>query len=451
MSKQDTADSDVQKVLKLIGKPTPDTQYKATNNPAIIKLLKFYDGDTKKVYNFYDILTKLGWIDHTYGQFTANVRKNRERIATTKSYEERMANISPDDTTEIELTDEQLAAAAMDTELACMNRRYQAIKKELNELKVSQYMQKEFVNELREELSMVKPDKFSVNIIKPKKTVNDGKKYYSILPISDVHYGEVVNPREINELNAYDTDIAKRRQIELFKRNYEYSMMYGCTELNIFLLGDLFSGNIHAELRESNEMPVTRCIAEYHSFIIGLIDTYKDFYEKVNISCVVGNHARTTDKYQFKHKGIENYEYILYSFIESWYKDDEKVNVRVGESTVLFSNVGNQVWKLEHGDRYKGGSAFVSPLSTTVRDNFKDQGMYSSQKFDAVIMGHWHIGGEWFLPGTSTPIYMNPSIVGPGEYSIHNLHSAFPASSYLFVTDGNEVVGKRFVNLMDIR
>jgi hypothetical protein len=216
----------------------------------------------------------------------------------------------------------------------------------------------------------------------------------------------------------------------------------------------MFSGNIHDELRENNEAPITKCIAQYYKFITGLIDAYKGCYKKVRIHCVVGNHARTTQKYQFKNKGIENYEYILYSFIESKYNDsNDNVSVIFGDSTVLFTKVGNQTWKLEHGDRYKGGSAFVSPLSTTVRDNFKDQAIFAAigQKFDAVMMGHWHIGGIWYLPGTTTPVYLNPSLIGPGEYSVHNLHSAFPASSFSFITDGNKVVDQRLIDLSSIR
>jgi hypothetical protein len=66
-------------------------------------------------------------------------------------------------------------------------------------------------------------------------------------------------------------------------------------------------------------------------------------------------------------------------------------------------------------------------------------------------MGHWHIGGEMTLSGTNTPVYLNASIVGPGEYSVHNLHSSYPAESFVFITDGNRVVSKGSVNLMGIQ
>ena len=215
----------------------------------------------------------------------------------------------------------------------------------------------------------------------------------------------------------------------------------------------MFSGNIHDELRESNEMGITKCIVQYYQFVTGLIESYAKLYKKIYIDCVVGNHARTTMKFQFKEKGISNYEYILYAFIQDHFKGSDNVEVNFGDSPVLFTTVGEQRWKIEHGDRFKGGSAFVSPLSTVIRDNFKDQAIFGAtgQNFDATIMGHWHIGGLWYLPGTVSPVYFNPSMIGPNEYALNNLHGGFPASSYSFITDGRQVVDLRLFDFSAIR
>ena len=83
-----------------------------------------------------------------------------------------------------------------------------------------------------------------------------------------------------------------------------------------------------------------------------------------------------TISYQFKNKGKDSYEYILYGFMKKYYdmpESPKNVSMKLTDSVVEFTKVGQQRWKLEHGDRYKGGSAFVSPFSTVVRDNFKDK------------------------------------------------------------------------------
>lgn len=468
MSRKDTAESE--KILKLIGKPTPKTRYSRTNCPAVVELLKYFGNDPLQVYRWYDVLVKLKWVDTDYSAFTSNVRKTLQRISVPKSFDKTVRQADKEklakrkaahkegggpeveeDEFDVELLSH--ADAAMDNGMVVsLQRELTEYKRKLKDMQAADYEKRQFIESLREELSAVRPDRFTIKVDQvPVKTKG---KFYNILPLSDIHWGEIVKPADINGLNEYDIEISKNRHIELFKRNYEYAQSFGCEELQIFMLGDIFSGNIHDELRENNEMPITKCISKYYSFICGLIDAYKGLYKNVHIHCVVGNHARTTQKFQFKNKGVDNYEYILYTFLEDHYNNsNDNVTVHLGESVVHFADVGEQRWKLEHGDRYKGGSAFVSPLSTTVRDNFKEQAIFAAigQTFDAVMMGHWHIGGIWYLPGTSTPVYLNPSLIGPGEYSVHNLHSAFPASSYSFITNGHKVVDQRLIDLSSIR
>lgn len=445
MSKQETALSD-KRLLKLIGKPTPDTQYNKTDLPPVEKLLKQYKLDANKVYPYYKVLKKLGWVTDTPDAFRSNVRKQRNRMKEMDAFEESGS--------------EDLMSSvhyASEGQIAVLRQDLAKKQKELDQAKTEQFIAQTIIDAMEKSVSTIKPYSITINVEKPPKSGSVKGKYYNILPISDVHFGEVVDGRTINGINNYNTEISKKRHELLFKKNYEFASVYGCDELHIFMLGDIFSGNIHAELRETNEKVITDCVLDYYSFIIGLIDAYSELYKKITISCVVGNHARNTDKYQFKNKGKDSYEYILYGFMQKYYENDRaprNVTVNLTESTVLFANVGRQVWKLEHGDRYKGGGAFVSPFSTVVRDNFKDKGMFSGtegQNFDAVIMGHWHIGGEMTLSGTNTPVYLNASIVGPGEYSVHNLHSSYPAESYVFITDGKRVVSKGSVNLMGIQ
>jgi hypothetical protein len=436
-----------QDVLSIIGKYNHETPIKQRTNPAIIKLLQFYKMDAAKVYNDYSLLKKYGWLEkNTY----SNLDGFKSAVRRVKSYIN--TDIKRPDTVDTN-TNEVIIDNINEENLSekiYFNKIINNQKKEIETLKINEYKGKKLVESLSECIRNVKPDKFIINSTKSIKPIKSNR--YSILPISDAHFGEVVNSLSINGLNSYNTDISKRRHIKLFDENYKYSCEFGCSELNLFFLGDIFSGNIHDELRETNEYPITYCVIDYFKFIVGLIDAYVEKYEKINIACVAGNHSRITQKFQFKNKAYDNYEYILYSMIEFYYKDSKKVSVKVSDAPVLCTNVGKQVWKLEHGDLYKGGGAFISPMSTVLRDNFKDMSMYKSmgQNFDAVIMGHWHIGCENIMQGSNTPVYLNPSIVGPSEYAVHNMHSNFPASSYMFVTDGNNVISKGFITLMDI-
>lgn len=442
MSKQETVDS--KKLLKLIGKPTPNTQYIKTDLPPVGKLLKLYNLDCNKVYPFYKTLKGLGWVSDPEDCFRSNVRKQRNRMKSEAEGDIDMGDLGA------------VVQTASEGQIAIIRKEMSNVQKELNEAKIQKFIAQEIIDAMTESVKKVKPYHININVTKSPKGNVEGK-FYNILPISDVHYGEYVDGRAINGINNYNTEISKKRHELLFKKNYEFASIYGCGELHIFMLGDIFSGNIHAELRETNQQVITDCVLDYYGFIVGLINAYSKLYKKITISCVVGNHARNTDKYQFKNKGKDSYEYILYGFMKKYYdlpESPKNVTMKLTDSVVEFTKVGQQNWKLEHGDRYRGGGAFVSPFSTVVRDNFKDKGMFSiddNQDFDAVIMGHWHIGGEMSLVGTNTPVYLNASLIGPNEYAVNKLHSSYPAESYVFITDGKRVVSKGSVNLMGIQ
>ena len=78
MSKKDTAES--KKILKLLGKPTTTTRITKNNNPAIQKLIHYFEGDMQQVYRWYDTLKSLGWVDSDYMEFLKSVKANKKKL-----------------------------------------------------------------------------------------------------------------------------------------------------------------------------------------------------------------------------------------------------------------------------------------------------------------------------------------------------------------------------------
>lgn len=331
-----------------------------------------------------------------------------------------------------------------ESEITYLRKQLNSVRNENNKLRVRSYVATEVVESLRAEIAEVEYDKFYINV----KKQNDGNNHL-VLPISDAHYGEVVVGANVHNVNEYNPEISKERHIKLFEKAIEMGREHNCGTIDILMLGDLFSGNIHDELKETNAGPLTKLLVDYFKFIVGAFKGMMTQFKQMNIFCVVGNHSRTNQKWQAKNKCYDNYEYILYKFIEEVFAETKGVTVHVAEAPSDIAVIGEQKWKIEHGDAYRGGGAFCSPISTVTRDNFKDYGMFMKMgiDFDVSIMGHWHRGGEWFLGGKCIPIFLNPSIIGPNEYSIEKLHETFPASSYIFVTNGKEITNQTLFQL----
>src|SRR3990167_5374233 len=76
------------------------------------------------------------------------------------------------------------------------------------------------------------------------------------LLLTDTHFDEVVDPDQIEGLNAYNREIAEMRLERCFgstvklARHYLAGVKYD--GVTVFLGGDIFSGNIHEELKITN-------------------------------------------------------------------------------------------------------------------------------------------------------------------------------------------------------
>lgn len=338
-----------------------------------------------------------------------------------------------------------------DTEIGLLRQDLNSLKLANKNYSVADYKVKKLVDAISDSIKASKPDSinFKVNV----KTKANGTNRL-VMPLSDLHFGEVVAPEQINKCNEYNTAIAKRRIEALAAEAIKYAVKHECSILDIPMLGDMFSGNIHEELIETNEMTMPQAVIDLTKFLVGVINGLSEHFTNVNLYCVVGNHSRVSKEWKTKNKVIDNWEYVLYHNIKMMFEamGNTKVSVEIPDSSVYFAKIGNQYWKLEHGDAYKGGGSFVSPLSTVIRDSFKDYIIFSNRglKADVGLMGHWHIGGIWYLSSANIPVYFNPSIVGPNSYSLQKLHSDFPPSSYLIVTDGDEITSSMLVKLDNV-
>lgn len=118
-----------------------------------------------------------------------------------------------------------------------------------------------------------------------------------VILCSDWHVGEVVNKAEIYGVNKYDLEIMEKRAktliettINLLKHNSQIKKNY--PGIVMCLMGDMISGDIHDELRETNEMQSIPTLLHLSNILIGCIDILIKEFGNVLIPCVTGNHGR---------------------------------------------------------------------------------------------------------------------------------------------------------------
>lgn len=239
----------------------------------------------------------------------------------------------------------------------------------------------------------------------PKWTV--GKKSSSsneVVPIlfaSDFQWGETIRPEELDGINGYDSEIARVRLRRLFERAIsicESAMAPSFKYPGVIYArgGDMVSGDIHQELRETNELSSIPAVIDLVKHEIAGINMLVEHFGKVHVISVCGNHGRSTEKPMHKRFVESNYDTLSAYMIEAHF-------AAIGEKRVTFStpSSGDALfsvygWKflLTHGDRIgsRGGEGFIGPVATISRGMKKTFDYYASlnRKVDYILVGHFH-------------------------------------------------------------
>lgn len=223
-----------------------------------------------------------------------------------------------------------------------------------------------------------------------------GNRGVPTLPVSDWHWGEVVEPKQVNYVNAFNQEIAEKRWKRMVERTINLMFVHMAKPkydyLCLPLLGDMVSGNIHEELRETNWAPISICLTQFRDQLIWAIDELLEAFGKLYIPCVTGNHGRMDRKPRFKNAAYDNYEYLLYEMLRHHYRSEKAVHFEIAESSELLYEVAGMRYLAMHGDGWKGGSGIAGALSPMMigRARKKESAIATNRPFDCIIHGHWH-------------------------------------------------------------
>lgn len=215
--------------------------------------------------------------------------------------------------------------------------------------------------------------------------------------MTDWHLGEVVKPDEVLFLNAYNEQIAYGRAARWFEKVVtlprEYVNGVKLEGLEVPATGDLFTGEIHAELTESNYERVLQTVLNAQEPILAGFELLEREYGNVCVDCVVGNHGRMALKSVFKGRVYDNFEWLFWSIIRDRLKDrGSKVVVNVSTSMDMNVPIYGRNHLLTHGDQFKGGagiSGAYAPLSLGSHRKGKRQAA-AGMPMETMVIGHLH-------------------------------------------------------------
>lgn len=251
----------------------------------------------------------------------------------------------------------------------------------------------------------------------PPKRKGEAHKATPAMVVGDIHWGEVVKPEEIGGLNCYNRKIAGMRLRNAFSgavklcRDYVSGLEY--EGFVCMLPGDMVSGDIHEELKETNEVTTPESVFEVAEHLVAGIRVLADHFGTVYVPCTVGNHGRLTKKPRSKGQAVESFDWMVYRLIAHELRDDKRVTVQIATGPDIHFPIYSTKFCLTHGDQFKGGSGIAGELSPLLlgmhRKKVRDAG--TGSPWDVLVMAHWH---------RRTPLHeliVSGAVVGYNEFA----------------------------------
>ena len=239
-----------------------------------------------------------------------------------------------------------------------------------------------------------------------------------VVMLSDTHFDEVVNPEEMEGLNAYNREIAVMRlekwaqNVIKLSRHYLSGVTYD--GLVIILGGDIFTGDIHEELQITNEDTMIGSLLFWSEQIAAAVQLLADEFKKCHVVSVVGNHGRTTRKPRMKQRVRTNFDWLLAKMVERNFAKDKRVTFTIPESADAWLQIYEHGHLITHGDQVSGGGGIggIYPPIMRMRARKHQRYMVTGKSFQTLWLGHWH-------QYISTPsMVVNGSLKGFDEYAL---------------------------------
>jgi hypothetical protein len=294
------------------------------------------------------------------------------------------------------------------------------------------------ITDLRKQLGLLQS--IEQTVLAPPKwvrtpTARRGRKAIVTLQLTDTHFDEVVNPAEVAFINAYDRAIAEQRLRRWVDRSIilarDYMAGIEIEGAVLFATGDILSGDIHAELKESNVDTLYASAVHWTEQLIAAISAIAEEFGKLHIGAVVGNHGRNSRKPVYKKRAQSNIEWLMWRLLARHFADDKRITFQVSDAMDLTIRVYDTNYLITHGDEFRGGtgiSGAMAPLMlgqhrTTVRQMATDSPM------DYLVVGHFH---QYRPP--SQGLVMGGSLKGYDEFAFGKRLRPEPAQQAFWIT-----------------
>ncbi len=270
---------------------------------------------------------------------------------------------------------------------------------------------------------------------------------YAVAMLSDVHGDETVFPEQVDFMNGVDRGISFARLQNFFNNTLEIADRWlgdniEYDGITVTLGGDMVTGYIHDELRETNAAPIFDTVFDYGRRIVAGLILLSEYFPVVRVPCVVGNHGRLDKKPRHKNAVHDSYDWAMYQFMQEMVKAhglQDRIQFIISDSPDQRFTIYDTSFLLTHGDQFRGGNG-ISGIYTALMKGDHDKRRRESRvgrAYDWLLLAHFHqlIFGTRFI--------VNGALIGYNEYAAaKNYDFEEPQQAFFLVDQNHGLTGR---------
>ena len=217
------------------------------------------------------------------------------------------------------------------------------------------------------------------------------------LLLSDLHLDEVVDPEEMRGKNAYNRVIALQRLHRVgantVKMAKDYISGVSYDGLFVWVNGDVVSGNIHEELRRTNDAKDVIDSVDYWSdHLATLLVQLAECFGKVHVVTTPGNHGRNDKKPPAKGAVQSSFDWLAMRVVWRELRSDERFTWNIPNALDVREQQYGTRYLMQHGDDFQGGDQIAGAVRPVMMGDYRTLTMevVDGEPYDMMLVGHFH-------------------------------------------------------------
>ena len=293
----------------------------------------------------------------------------------------------------------------------------------------------------------------------------DGTPIIFVWHLTDLHWGEIVEPESVQYANAYSPGIAARRLQHMVDTIMElaetYSPQHYVEEIVLVVNGDTVGGSIHPDSAEYYARIVKQCL-DASMVLAQLTGELAERFPKVRYLGTVGNHPRSTNRMPTGSARIAtSWERMIHEMTAAMLGRFDNISYSLAQGYTIDAYIGPSRWAFSHGDATKGGGGQLGIPAYGLKrqhDANREWSIVMAQMTEAAIgntivqhtrTGHFHT--YFFWHAGAADISLCPSPKGTDSFVKDVLGKYCRASMLLEVVHPkHDVIAHHLVNLQHV-